>query len=186
VCTKVSDLSPLARLTALQFLKLSHFLQLSDLSPLAGLTSLQTLKVDDCLGVRRFASLESLLPTLEELSLFACKFDDLPQEVCGEYWEENVLDKVRAHYEDLKSGQQIDAEVKVLFFGNGGVGKPTRKAHSLPVNLRCGSRTSCNAVRIQTRWAKITRSPVCTPRPTAGSAHFGACCLAQVKLDLKG
>jgi hypothetical protein len=36
---------------------------------------------------------------------------------------ENVLDKVRAHYEDLKSGQRIDAEVKVLFLGNGGVGK---------------------------------------------------------------
>jgi internalin A len=26
-------------------------------------------------------------------------------------------------YEDLKSGQRIDAEVKVLFLGNGGVGK---------------------------------------------------------------
>ena len=36
---------------------------------------------------------------------------------------QNVLDKVRAHYEDLKSGQQIDAEVKVLFLGNGGTGK---------------------------------------------------------------
>jgi internalin A len=46
----------------------------------------------------------------------------LPPEVCGEYYE-NVLRKVRAHYEDLKSGQQIDAEVKVLFPGNGGVGK---------------------------------------------------------------
>ena len=41
-------------------------------------------------------------------------------------------------------------------------------------------------VRTQARWAEITRSPVCTPRPTAGSAHFGACCLAGVKLDLKG
>jgi GTPase SAR1 family protein len=36
---------------------------------------------------------------------------------------ENVLHKVRAHFEDLKSGQRHDAEVKVLFLGNGGVGK---------------------------------------------------------------
>jgi len=39
-----------------------------------------------------------LLPTLKELSLFDCKFDDLPSKVCGENWFENVLDKVRAHY----------------------------------------------------------------------------------------
>jgi hypothetical protein len=33
-----------------------------------------------------------------------------PPEVCGEE-SENVLDKIRAHYEDLKSGQRIDAEI---------------------------------------------------------------------------
>jgi GTPase SAR1 family protein len=49
--------------------------------------------------------------------------DDLPPEICGEYFQENVLNEVRAHYQDLKSGQRIDAEVKVLFLGNGGVGK---------------------------------------------------------------
>jgi internalin A len=56
--------------------------------------------------------------TFERLEL-----DDLPPEVCGKSPHQNVLDKVRAHYEDLKSGKQIDAEVKVLFLGNGGVGK---------------------------------------------------------------
>jgi GTPase SAR1 family protein len=49
--------------------------------------------------------------------------DDLPSEVCGEFHEQNVLASVRAHYEDLKSGQRINAEVKVLFLGNGWVGK---------------------------------------------------------------
>jgi internalin A len=62
------------------------------------------------------------LPTLKELYLYGCKFYDLPQEVCGEY-NENVLDKVRAHCEDLKSGQRLDAEIKVLFLGNAGAGK---------------------------------------------------------------
>jgi Leucine-rich repeat (LRR) protein len=115
-CKRLSgDLAPLAGLTSLQTLHLSGCEQLSgDLSSLAGLTSLRTLHLDDCLGIRRFAPLESLLPTLEELSLFGCKLEDLPSEVCGEAACQNVLDKVRAHYVDLKFGQRIDAEVKVL------------------------------------------------------------------------
>jgi internalin A len=132
--TQLSDLSPLARLISLQELSLlsrspydpssglTQRLQLSNLSPLAGLSKLQKLDLGFCC-IRRFAPLESLLPTLKDLRLIGCKIDDLPLEVYGENGNENVLDKVRAHYEDLKSGQRIDAEVKVLFLGNGGVGK---------------------------------------------------------------
>jgi internalin A len=122
-CERLSDLTPLAGLTSLQSLDLAGCEQLSDLSPLTGLASLQTLHLDNCPRIGRFALLESLLPTLKKLSLFGCELDDLPAEVCGESDYENVLDKVRAHYEDLKSGQRIDAEVKILFLGNGGVGK---------------------------------------------------------------
>jgi internalin A len=116
-CKQLSgDLYPLAGLTSLQWLDLSECEQLSgDLSPLTSLTSLQTLDLSYCLGVRQFAPLESLLPTLKDLCLFGCKFDDLPLEVCGEKSHENVLDKVRAHYEDVESGQQIDAALKVFF-----------------------------------------------------------------------
>jgi internalin A len=74
-------------------------------------------------GVRQFCPLKPLLPKLQILNLAHCKFDDLPAEVCGKYDWENVVDKVRAHYEDLKPGQRIDAEVKVFLLGNGGVGK---------------------------------------------------------------
>jgi internalin A len=127
------DVSPLAGLISLQSLDLSACSQISDLSPLAGLTSLQGLGLKGCLGFRRFDPLEPLLPTLKELYLYGCKFDDLPFEVCGE-WYENVLDKVRAHYEDLKSEKRIDAEVKVLLLGNGGVGKTQlcRRLRDLP------------------------------------------------------
>jgi internalin A len=51
--------------------------------------------------LRRFAPLESLLPTLKELYLFKCQLDDLPAEVCGEKRRENVLDKVSAHYHQI-------------------------------------------------------------------------------------
>jgi internalin A len=124
VCMRLSgNLSPLTGLTSLQSLHLKYCEQLSDLSPLAGLTLLQWLGLSYCHGVHTFAPLQSLMPTLKELYLFDCDLDDLPPEVCGEHQFENVLDKVRAHYEDLKSGHRIDAEVKVFFLGNGGVGK---------------------------------------------------------------
>src|SRR6516162_3066721 len=107
-CSRLSgDLPPLAELTSLQSLNLYGCKQLSDLSPLAGLKSLQSLNLTGCLGVRRFAPLESLLPTLQELRLFGCKLDDLPPEVCGGDWTENVLDKVRAHFDDLKAGREL-------------------------------------------------------------------------------
>jgi internalin A len=129
-CKQLSDLSPLAGLTSLQSLRLVGCEQLKDLSPLAGLTSLQSLNLEECLGIRRFAPLESLLPTLKELHLFTCKFDDLPPEIRGEFKFDNALHKIRAHYKDLKSGQQSNAEAKVLFLGNGGVGK-TQLCHRL-------------------------------------------------------
>jgi hypothetical protein len=53
------------RLKSLQSLNLYGCHQLSgDLSPLTALTSLQELSLSECLGVHRFAPLESLLPTL--------------------------------------------------------------------------------------------------------------------------
>jgi internalin A len=123
-CWQLSgDLSPLTGLTSLQTLRLAACTQLSgDLTPLTGLVSLLSLDLSEC-GFRRFAPLERLLPTLKYLLLFGCKLDDLPPEVCGETEGENVLDKVCAHYEDLKAGRRIDAEVKVFLLGNGGVGK---------------------------------------------------------------
>jgi internalin A len=104
-CEQLSgNLTPLAGLTSLRELYLSKYMQLSDLTPLAKLTCLQSLDLSHCLGFRRFAPLESLLRTLKYLSLFGCKLDDLPPEICGKKNGQNVLNKVRAHY-----GQRPDA-----------------------------------------------------------------------------
>jgi hypothetical protein len=85
---------------------------------LARLTSLLSLDLSQCVGVRLFSPLKSLVPTLSNLCLFGCKFDDLPSEVCDSSYSD-VLDKVRAHYKDLEAGQRVDAEVKVLFSAAG-------------------------------------------------------------------
>jgi Leucine-rich repeat (LRR) protein len=93
------NLSLLASLTSLQSLDLTGCQPLGgNLSPLVSLTSLQSLNLSFYFGIRRFAPLKSLLPTLEYLCLLGCKFDDLPSEICGKIWGENALGKVRAHY----------------------------------------------------------------------------------------
>jgi internalin A len=122
-CKLLSKLTLPTGLSSLQTLDLSGCKQLSELSLPAKLSSLQELHLDGCLGLRRFGQLEFLLPTLKELRLFGCNPEDLPSEVYAVYQDENVVAKVRAHYDDLKPGKRIDAEVKVLFLGNGGVGK---------------------------------------------------------------
>jgi internalin A len=122
-CEQLRELTLPADLTSLQGLILSKCKQLSDLTLPTGLTSLRFLDLVGCLSIRRFALLECLLPTLQGLRLFGCKFEDLPSEVCGESGYENVLAEVRAHYEDLKAGRRLDAEIKVLFLGNGATGK---------------------------------------------------------------
>jgi internalin A len=130
---QLSDLRPLTGLPSLHWLDLAYCERLSDLSPLVSLTSLRTLDIHGC-GIRLFAPLESLLPGLADLRVFGCQFEDLPSEVCGESYDEYVLHKIHAHYEDLKSGPLQDAEVKVLFLGNGGVGKTQlcRRLRALP------------------------------------------------------
>jgi internalin A len=123
-CEQLSgDLSPLASLTSLQSLDLSWCTQLGDLSLLAKLTSLQSLDLSGCTGFRQFTSLEPLLARLETLQLYDCRFNDLPPEICGQGFGQNVIREVRAHFADLRSGQSLDAELKIFILGNGSVGK---------------------------------------------------------------
>jgi internalin A len=124
-CERLSgDLSPLEGLTALQSLYLYGCEQLTgDLSHLASLTSLKSLDLSECTGIRKFARLEPLLPQLQKLHLYRCRFDDLPSEICGQRPYQNVIREVRAHLADLRSGRSRDAELKIFILGNGGVGK---------------------------------------------------------------
>jgi internalin A len=148
-CMQLSgDLSPLAGLISLQSLDLSWCYGLSgDLSPMANLTSLQSLKLNYCRGVYRFGPLESLLPTLKNLSLLGCELDDLPKKSAANLMKTFWIKSART-YEDLKSGQRIDAEVKVLFLGNGGAGKTQlcRRLRDLPFdpNSWMASRNPCD------------------------------------------
>ena len=135
-CELISDLQPLAKLTSLQSLDLSGCKQISDLQPLAELTSLQRLHLNQCEDVASFGPLEPRLPGLLALHLYGSQFSDLPTEICGESDYANVIDKVRAHYRDLRAGASQDAEVRVLVLGNGGAGKTQlcRRLRDIPYN----------------------------------------------------
>ena len=123
-CTGLKELTLATSAPSLKTLDLSGCERLAKLTLAAGTSSLQTLNLSGCKSIRRFAPLECLLPTLRNLALWGCEFEDLPREVVSSYpGRNNFLNQVRAHYEDLKSGLQHDAEIKILFLGNGGVGK---------------------------------------------------------------
>ena len=76
---------------------------------MAGLASLNTLKLKYCKGFHEFAPLEPLLPTLQYLSLYGCRFLDLPSEFCRDEKLETTLGKVRFYYR-----QKRDASAKAI------------------------------------------------------------------------
>ena len=120
-CEQVNDLTPLAKLTALQSLDLNGCEQVKDLTPLQELSSLRTLSIQGHIGSLRFAPLKLLVSHLQELDLRNSYFEDLPSEVSGA--SDNVIDSVRAHFEDLDKGETTDYETKLIVLGNGGAGK---------------------------------------------------------------
>jgi internalin A len=119
----VADLTPLAGLTALTSLGLTWCEAVTDLTPVAGLTALREVHLDGCSALRSFAPLRAVLGGLNKLCCCKCRFEDLPAQVCGESFDENVVDVVRAYYADLDQGALTDAEVKLFVLGNAGVGK---------------------------------------------------------------
>jgi internalin A len=137
-CYRLRYLTPLSDLTALQSLDLRECANLTDVSPLAGLPALEYLDLSRCKGLKDLSGLldehGELPPALKELRLFRCRFNDVPEEICGQSPSENVIDKVRAHFADLRRGQVEDAELKLFVLGNGGVGKTQacRRLSQLP------------------------------------------------------
>ncbi len=67
-CTGVSDLTPLAGFTALEWLNLIGCTGVRDLTPLAGLTALELIELRDCTGVSDLAPLAGL-PKLVQVAL---------------------------------------------------------------------------------------------------------------------
>ncbi len=119
--TQVSDLSPLQHLLNLHRLDCSAT-QVSDLGPLQRLPNLEDLTCSQCRLISPSEGLW-LKPSLRCLILYKTQIPGVPAEVLSQDDETNCLDLLRAHLEDLKTGRDAAADIKLMILGNGRVGK---------------------------------------------------------------
>ena len=140
--TKVSNLSPLKDLTALQYLDVS-LTQVSDLSPLKGLTALQQLdisstQVSDLSPLKDLTALQQLwihdtkvsdlsplkyLTALQQLWVRGLPIQYIPKEI---YNQKDCINDLKAYWQDLEQSQTTqNNQLKIMFLGNGCVGKTT-------------------------------------------------------------
>ena len=119
--TQVSDLGPLRHVPNLRTLDCSAT-QVSDLGPLQRLPNLEDLICSQC---RLISPPEALWlkPSLRRLILYKTQIPGVPAEVLSQDDETNCLNSLRAHLEDLKTGRDAAADIKLMILGNGRVGK---------------------------------------------------------------
>src|SRR5690606_33503938 len=116
---------------------------ISDFSSMHSLTFLNELdlnrnNIKDVLSIPGFSNLERLnlnhnqigfivkeefdkFPNLEYLFLKYNPIQNIPKEIVNS--NENVLPNIRAFFNDMDSGSEQNNEVKIIFIGNGSVGK---------------------------------------------------------------
>ena len=63
------------------------------------------------------------MPLLREVILYETALPGVPQEVLSRRSGESCLERLRAHYEDLKGGESEISDFKLMLLGNGRVGK---------------------------------------------------------------
>ena len=117
---EVSDLSPLKDLINLQQIEISST-QVSDLSPLKDLSTLQQLYAYST----QISDLSPLkdLTALQQLRIHNCPIQYIPKEIYG---KNNCATDLYTYWQDQKQSQIIlNNQLKIMFLGNGCVGKTT-------------------------------------------------------------
>jgi small GTP-binding protein len=173
--TRVSDLSALAGLTALEELRLYNT-QVNNLSPLAGLTALTSLDLDST-QVTDLSALAGL-KALKRLLLISCGIKKLPPDILqmgmpikweydfseGIFLAGNPLESppveivkqgteaVRNYFKTLKEKKSVRLlESKLLIVGNGEVGKTTlmRKLMDNDFEVEIGKEPTTHGIKIK-------------------------------------
>ena len=129
---KLTDIAPIELLAKITNLSFYHCAIIKNLEPVINLPTLKTLNISWCQSIDNIP-----LDLLNKKSLQTLIFNspnlDLPQdlvEYCNNEGKEgynlcaNCLPALRSYYNDIyKSGSKFDREVKLLFIGNGRIGK---------------------------------------------------------------
>ena len=123
----------IASLTNLTSFKLSNScIGDEGLMAIFSLPNLHSLELRGC--SQRLAITEDVLSTatlLHELYIYDCSIVNIPAELLNDarrmkppnYEQTSCLEAIRAHFKDLEVGHQEDRELKLIFLGNGRVGK---------------------------------------------------------------
>lgn len=118
--TRVSDLSPLEESQQLQSLD-CYSTQVSDLAPLKELQQLQALQCSST-QVSDLSPLKEL-KQLQRLQCQYCPIQNIPKEI---YNQINCADALFTYWKELETAQTLrNNQLKIMFLGNGCVGKST-------------------------------------------------------------
>ena len=93
-----------------------------DLSLFSQLRKLETLDCSKCRVERAPPELWDM-PSLREVILYEAVLPGVPKEVLSEFGYDVCLERLRAHFRDLKGGGNEISEFKFMLLGNGRVGK---------------------------------------------------------------
>ena len=63
------------------------------------------------------------MPSLREVILYEAALPGVPKEVLSQSWGDSCLERLRAHFRDLKGGESEIADFKLMLLGNGRIGK---------------------------------------------------------------
>ena len=63
------------------------------------------------------------IPSLRKVILYEAILPEIPKELLSRSCGESCLERLRAHYRDLKGGESEIADFKLMLLGNGRVGK---------------------------------------------------------------
>ncbi len=116
---EIKDYSFLAALTQLQSLSLKDN-QISDYSFLAELMQLQSLSLNDNQISKFTLAFLRKFKKLKSLYLSGNPIQNIPKEI---FSKNNCLEPVRNYLEDLEQGKSKNNVLKLIFIGNGNVGK---------------------------------------------------------------
>ena len=93
-----------------------------DLSPLLEFQKLETLICCECRVEKAPPELWEM-PSLKKVELSGAALPGVPQEVLPKYIGDCGLERLRAHFSDLKGGESEIRDFKLMLLGNGRVGK---------------------------------------------------------------
>jgi internalin A len=96
--------------------------RVKNLSPLLKLTKLEHL---DCSGCRLEEAIPALwrMPSLKHVILHEATLPGVPEEVLSPNQQTSCLESLRAHFADISGGESAVTDIKLMFLGNGRVGK---------------------------------------------------------------